>query len=204
VGDVTFQVGRIRARYLTVRLPNPPVRTEYAAFTAHGSRNREFMVTSISSGFHRVHGVQLARSLSTVYRFPTLFLRAFAMYVAFPHADYYAQSDCPQGFGRFSAGLPCLLSTVLCIPCRLSRVHRVGLKQNAVGGVLLNAPSPLWGSPVFLQGRVRLTWSPMRSHPMEEAWVPRCSKDTLQARQADITSKVCQGPLFPKGYARFR
>ena len=65
----------------------PPVRTEHAAFTAHGSRHREFMVTSISSGFHRVHGVQLARSLSTVYRFPTLFLRAFAMYVAFPHAD---------------------------------------------------------------------------------------------------------------------
>src|SRR5712691_12738877 len=84
----TFQVGRIRARYLTVRLPNPPVRTEYAAFTAHGSRNRECMVTSISSGFHRVHGVQLARSLSTVYRFPTLFLRAFAMYVDFTHADY--------------------------------------------------------------------------------------------------------------------
>jgi len=130
--------------------------------------------------------------------------RSFAMYVAFPHADYYAPSDCPQGFGRFGAGLPCLLSTVLCIPCRLSRVHSVGLKQNAVGGVLLNAPSPLWGSPVFLQGRVRLTWSPMRSHPMEEAWVPRCSKSTLQARQADITSKVCQGPLFPKGYARFR
>ena len=27
---LTFQVGRIRARYLTVRLPNPPVRTGYA------------------------------------------------------------------------------------------------------------------------------------------------------------------------------
>src|SRR5881296_949081 len=57
-------------------MSQPPVRTGYAAFTAHGSRNREFMVTSISSGFHRVHGVQLARSLSTLYRFPTLFLRA--------------------------------------------------------------------------------------------------------------------------------
>ena len=158
-----------------VRLPNPPVRTEYAAFTAHGSRHREFMVTSISSGFHRVHGVQLARSLSTVYRFPTLCLRAFAMYAAFPHADYYAQSDCLQGLRRFGAGLPSLLSTVLRIPFRLSRVHSVGLRQNAVGGVLLNAPSPLWGSPVFLQGRVRLTWSPMRSHPMEEAWILRCS-----------------------------
>ena len=133
------------------------------------------MVTSISSGFHRVHGVQLARSLSTVYRFPTLCLRAFAMYAAFPHADYYAQSDCLEGLRRFGAGLPSLLSTVLRIPCRLSRVHSVGLRQNAVGGVLLNAPSPLWGSPVFLQGRVRLTWSPMRSHPMEEAWILRCS-----------------------------
>ena len=162
-----FPVGRIRARYLTVRLPNPPVRTGYAAFTAHGSRNRDFMVTSISSGFHRVHGVQLARSLSTLYRFPTLFLRAFAMYVAFPHADYYALSDCLEGLGRFGAGLPCLLSTVLCIPCRLSRVHKVGLRQNGLGGVLLNAPSPLWGSPVFLQGSIRLTWSPIRYHPME-------------------------------------
>jgi len=25
--------------------------------------------------------------------------RSFAMYVAFPHADYYAQSDCLQGLG---------------------------------------------------------------------------------------------------------
>jgi hypothetical protein len=55
---------------------------------------------------------------------------------------------------------------------QVSRVHNAGLKRNAVGGVLLNAPSPLWGSPIFLQGKVRLTWSPMRSHPMKEAWVP--------------------------------
>jgi len=89
------------------------------------------------------------------------------MYVAFPHADYYALSDCLEGLGRFGAGLPCLLSTVLCIPCRLSRVHKVGLRQNGLGGVLLNAPSPLWGSPVFLQGSIRLTWSPIRYHPME-------------------------------------
>ena len=31
-----------------------------------------------------------------LYRFPTLSLRAFAMHVAFPHSDYYAQSDCLQ------------------------------------------------------------------------------------------------------------
>src|SRR5919202_1822246 len=60
-----------------------------------------------------------------------------------------------------------------------SRVHDEGLKQNAVGGVLLNAPSPLWGSPIFLQGSIRLTWSPIHSHPMEEAWVLRVSKGPL-------------------------
>jgi hypothetical protein len=47
--------------------------------------------------------------------------RSFAMYAAFPHADYYAQSDCLQGLRRFGAGLPSLLSTVLRIPFRLSR-----------------------------------------------------------------------------------
>jgi hypothetical protein len=31
------------------------------------------------------------------------------MYVAFPHSDYYAPSDCLQGLGHFGAGLPCLL-----------------------------------------------------------------------------------------------
>src|SRR6266849_4008155 len=36
-----------------------------------------------------------------------------------------------------------------------SRVHHEGLKRNAVGGVLRNALSPLWGSPIFLQGKVR-------------------------------------------------
>src|SRR4029453_8157146 len=73
----------------------------------------------------------------------------------------------PEASG-FRWGLPYLLPTPLHILQEASRVHSGGLRQNAVGGVLLNAPSPLWGSPVFLQGRVRLTWSPMRSHPMGE------------------------------------
>src|SRR3989454_6643889 len=55
---------------------------------------------------------------------------------------------------------------------QISRVHNEGLKQKAVGGVWLNAPSPLWGSPIFLQGSIRLTWSPMHYHPREQAWVP--------------------------------
>ena len=109
----------------------------------------------------------------------------------------------PEASG-FRWGLPSLLPTPLHILQEASRVHSGGPQQNAVGGVLLNAPSPLWGSPVFLQGRVRLTWSPMRSHPMEEAWVLRCSTDTIQAQWADRCSKVCQGPRLPQGSARFR
>ncbi len=122
------RVGRIRARCLAVRLPNPPVGTVRAACVAHGSREREFMVTSISSGVHRVHGVQLARSLSTLSRFPTLSLRAFALYVAFPPSDYSAPSDCLAGRG-VSLGISSFLrSTLLDIPYRLSRVRHEGLK----------------------------------------------------------------------------
>src|SRR2546422_750681 len=59
------------------------------------------------------------------------------MYVAFLRSDYYGPFDCLQGLGDFGMGLPCLLPTLLHIPCRLSRVHSGELKRNAVGGVLL-------------------------------------------------------------------
>src|SRR6266581_5962399 len=72
----------------------------------------------------------------------------------------------------FRWGLPCLLSTPLRIQQEISRIHNEGLKRNAVGGVLLNAPSPLWGSPIFLQGSIRLTWSPITDHPMQSLLVP--------------------------------
>jgi hypothetical protein len=83
-----------------------------------------------------------------LYRFPPLSLRAFAMPVAFPHSDSSAPSDCLQGLGAFGAGLPCLRSTLLHIPCRLSRGRPGALKQEGVGGTFLVAPSTLWGSPV--------------------------------------------------------
>ena len=34
-----------------------------------------------------------------LYCFPTLSLRAFAMYAVFLHSDYYALFDCLEGFG---------------------------------------------------------------------------------------------------------
>src|SRR4030095_12395820 len=81
-----------------------------------------------------------------------------------------------------------LLPTPLRILQEASRVHNGGLKQNAVGGVLLKAPSPLWGSPIFLQGRFRLTWSPITDHPMQSSLVLTLHK-TFQARRADIDRK---------------
>jgi len=82
-------------------------------------------------------------------------------YPAFLGSDYYAPFDCLQGLGVFGAGLPCLLPTLLVIPVRLSRVQHGGLKQDAVGGVLLAAPSALCGSPVPAQGnQVRLCLLP--------------------------------------------
>src|SRR5712664_57027 len=76
----------------------------------------------------------------------------------------------PEALG-FRWGLPSLLPTPLRILQEASRVHHGGLKQHAGGGVLRNAPSPLWGSPIFLQGRVRLTWSPITDHPMQSSLV---------------------------------
>src|SRR5712691_3301960 len=87
---------------------------------------------------------------------------------------------------------------------QVSRVHKRGLEQNAGGGVWLNAPSPLWGSPVFLQGKIRLPGAPYAPIRGRRHGSLLGTNNALQARQADITSKVCQGPLFPKGSARFR
>ena len=54
---------------------------------------------------------------------------------------------------EFRWGLPYLLSTLLHIPDRLSRVRHGGLRRNTVGGVLLTAPSALCGSLVVTRGR---------------------------------------------------
>ena len=88
-----------------------------------------------------------------LYRFPPLSLGAFAMHAAFPHSDYYAPSDCLQGLGVSLGVSSLLLSTLLRIPGRLSRVHYGGLQQDAVGGVLLGVPSALCGSSVILWGK---------------------------------------------------
>ena len=84
-----------------------------------------------------------------------------------------------------------------------SRVPHAGRTQPAVGGGLRHAPSPLWGSPVFLQGSLRGTWSPRHSPPREETWGP-AGPNAVQAPRADRIRQVGQGPRFPQGSARCR
>ncbi len=88
-------LGRIKARYLTARLPNPPVRPVRETFASYGSRERDIMgnVHFASSTEHSPWTALRVRWVP-LYRFPTLSLRAFATYAAFPRSDYYAPFDC--------------------------------------------------------------------------------------------------------------
>src|SRR5881628_663426 len=76
----SWGVGRIRARYLTARLPNPPVRPVRETFASYGSRARDVYR---KLPFRQLHGAFTVVSLRVrwvpLYRFPTLSLRAFAV-----------------------------------------------------------------------------------------------------------------------------
>src|SRR6266446_5635440 len=96
----SWGVGRIRARYLTARLPNPPVRPVRETFASYGSRERDITgkVHFASSTEHSPWTALRVRWVP-LYCFPTLSLRSFAMYVAFLRSDYYGLFDCLEGFG---------------------------------------------------------------------------------------------------------
>lgn len=57
------------------------------------------------------------------------------------------------GVSEFRWALAYLLSTLLHIPFRLSRVQQVGRNQDTLGGAFLDAPSALCGFPVLTQGK---------------------------------------------------
>jgi resolvase-like protein len=88
-------VGRIRARYLMARFPNPPVRPVRETFASYGSRERDITgdVHFASSTEHSPWTALRVRWVP-LYSFPTLPLRAFAMCAAFLRSDYYAPFDC--------------------------------------------------------------------------------------------------------------
>ena len=78
----------------------PPVRPVRETFASYGSRQRDIM-GKVHFASSTVHSPWTALRVRWVplYRFPTLSLRTFAMYAAFPRSDSYAQSDCLQGLG---------------------------------------------------------------------------------------------------------
>src|SRR5205807_10452942 len=91
----TALLGRHRARCLTVRLPMPPVRPVRETFASYGSRQRD-IIGKVHFASSTVHSPWTALRVRwvPVYCFPTLSLRAFALYAAFPRSDYYALFDC--------------------------------------------------------------------------------------------------------------
>ena len=96
----SWRVGRIRARYLTARFPNPPVRPVRETFASYGSRERD-ITGNVHFASSTEHSPRTALRVRWVplYCFPPLPLRPFAMYVAFLRSDYYGLFDCLEDFG---------------------------------------------------------------------------------------------------------
>ena len=171
-------MGRIKARCLVGTFPQSPRLAPCVRLSPHTAQH----LWSFSMDLHEasvpispapqcIPRGQLARSLST---FGPVFSQARGL--------RHQSSSCCARLSRAPTTLPHptpVRTSGISLGSRLptlhfpshsskvSRVHNEGLKRNGLGGVLLNAPSPLWGSPVFLQGKIRLTWSPIRYHPME-------------------------------------
>jgi len=134
--------------------------------------------------------------------FPPLSLRAFAMYVAFLPSDSYAPSDGLEGLGVFVGLSPCLLSTLLHLPCRLSRVPYGGRQPDEGGGAWSTVPSALCGSPDGAWGQTRCI--PALFHWAYGApGVEHTSVSTVSVGLAGIIGKVCQGHRAPKDFMRF-
>jgi hypothetical protein len=153
---------------------------------------------------HRTAREQLARSLGTLFAtylctpyFPRLGAFAISPHPgvpSFPGLRLLCPIRLPAGLWSLRWGLPYLLSTLLAIPGRLSRVRHGGLKRNAVGGVFLTAPSALCGFLVVTRGRAGL---PVLSVAMHAKYIATIQTTTdrlwVLVPRADISSKICQG-----------
>ena len=122
------ELGRHRARCLTVRFPMPPVRPVRETFASYGSRQRDIMGKGhfASSTVHSPWtACAFAGYLCTVSRpspsGPSPCTRFSRIRTTMPYLTAWRASE-------FRWALAYLLSTLLHIPSRLSRVHRIGLK----------------------------------------------------------------------------
>jgi hypothetical protein len=134
------------------------VQRDRLSFPLHGVEDQSQpwgpCITPASGGEElHLYGTQVIKDLAVSTPHPWLqghfegTDRSFAMCAAFPRSDYYAQFDCRQGLG-VSYGSPHCYSPPSLTSLAGSPVFTVeDSKQNAVGGVLLLAPSTLCGSP---------------------------------------------------------
>src|SRR5882724_11250324 len=109
-------------------MSQPPVRPVRATFIAHGSRKRDLYRRLPFHQLHGLHRGQLTHSLATFVPFsppsssgPLPCTRLSRVPTTMPNLTVC-------GALEFRLGFPFLLSTLLDIPSRLSRVHSTGLK----------------------------------------------------------------------------
>ena len=161
-------VGRHEARCLTVRLhwvgtrrvalryvsSCPPLDPYVRLSTSYGSREKDTIIGKVHFASSTEHSPWTALRVRRVpvYCFQTFSLRSFAMYVAFLRSDYYDQFDCLLGLEvSLGSRLPTLhppLHPIQTLPCSRHRTQ-----TDALGGVFLDAPSALCGSPMLTQGK---------------------------------------------------
>src|SRR5215471_18786834 len=131
----------------------PPVRPVRETFASYGSREKDTIMRKVHFPSSTVSTVVSLRvRWVPVYCFPTFSLRPFALYVAFLRSDYYGQFDCLWGLGvSLGSRLPTLhppYHPFQALPCSRHRTQ-----TDALGGVFLDAPSALCGSPMLTQGK---------------------------------------------------
>ena len=106
----------------------PSVRDTAHTFASYGSRERDIYRKLPFRQLHGIHRGQLARSLVTFVPFPHPLPKGLRHVRCFPALRLLCPIWLPAGPRSFVWVSPLLLSTLLNIPCRLSRVHCRGLK----------------------------------------------------------------------------
>jgi hypothetical protein len=150
-------VGRIGARYLAARFPNPPVRTVRAAFTAHGSRKREIYRMFLFSSTPWTSPWSACAFVDYLYTPSRPSSSGPSSCTRLSRAQATMPYRTPHAALEFRWALACLLPTLLRIRHEVSRVPYGGLKQDEVGGALSTVPSALCGSPDGAWGKSRFT-----------------------------------------------
>jgi hypothetical protein len=145
-------VGRIRARSLMARLPNPPVRPVRETFASYGSREKEIMgKVHFASSTEPSPWTAWRVRWVPLYCFPPRPLRPCAVYVACLRSDSYGLLDCLEDFGvSLGSRLPTLhppSHPLQALPCSQHRTQ-----SGMLSVACCSLPLPLSVASQTLQG----------------------------------------------------